>query len=94
MAYVTVYEGTRVALAERNVESKAIKSFIAGGCASVASQTFVVPIDVVSQHMMLIGRPKATKAAEPKATGSNCSTSSHLNPLNIEGQSKGGSKPG
>lgn len=29
--------------------------YISGGCASVVGQTCIVPFDVISQHMMVVG---------------------------------------
>jgi hypothetical protein len=31
------------------------KAFIGGGCASIVGQTIIVPFDVISQYMMLLG---------------------------------------
>ncbi|XP_067942111.1 solute carrier family 25 member 44-like [Watersipora subatra] len=85
MSYITVYEGTRQWLQDHSIESTQLKSFLSGGCASVASQTFVVPLDIISQHLMMIGSqhkpyrvPKsdAHRAIKPGHT--------HLNTLNIE----------
>ena len=32
-----------------------VKAFVGGCCASVVGQTIIVPFDVISQHIMLIG---------------------------------------
>lgn len=32
-----------------------VRALIAGGCASVVGQTIIVPFDVISQHMMIVG---------------------------------------
>jgi len=77
MAYITVYEGSRQWLHNHNVESRKLKSFIAGGCASTASQVFVVPLDIVTQHMMLLGNTKTE--GHPIKPGRT-----HLNTLNID----------
>ena len=47
-------------------DNRYIKAFVGGGCSSIIAQMLSVPIDVVSQHMMLAGqkvvrRPFVTK---------------------------------
>ena len=81
MSYITVYEGTRQWLHSYNVESTDVKSFIAGGCASIASQSFVVPLDIITQHLMMIGGQQhaARPDSPPIKPGHR-----HLNSLNIE----------
>ena len=53
MAYVGTYEGVRLKLGEFGLHPN-LRSFIAGGLASAVGQTLVVPVDVISQHMMII----------------------------------------
>ena len=49
MAYITTYENTRVFLKDRtSIQNNKIRSFMAGGTASMVGQTFVVPIDIVT----------------------------------------------
>ncbi|KAK7497826.1 hypothetical protein BaRGS_00010960 [Batillaria attramentaria] len=57
MAYITTYEWTRHHLTEAAVitDSKLL-SFASGGVASVIGQTLAVPLDIVTQHLMLMGR--------------------------------------
>jgi len=56
MSYIGTYEFVRTYLVEHTpLTEKRIRSLIAGGCASVIGQTTVVPIDVVSQHLQLLG---------------------------------------
>ena len=56
MSYISTYEFVRTYLAEQTpLTDQRIRSLIAGGCASVIGQTTVVPIDVVSQHLQLLG---------------------------------------
>ncbi|KAK1125106.1 hypothetical protein K0M31_006445 [Melipona bicolor] len=56
--YVSTYEGVRHILGQNdvigNIDSR-IKSLIAGGAASLVGQTIVVPFDVLSQHLMVLG---------------------------------------
>jgi len=54
LCYVSMYEWSRHVLEEHNVTNKT-KAFISGGLASIATETFAVPLDVISQHMMLMG---------------------------------------
>uniref|UniRef100_W5NMC4 Solute carrier family 25 member 44 n=1 Tax=Lepisosteus oculatus TaxID=7918 RepID=W5NMC4_LEPOC len=60
--YVTAYELTRQ-LAGRHTGSNALKSLLAGAAASLVSQTLTVPIDVVSQHLMMQGQGPAAGGA-------------------------------
>ncbi|KAM6434884.1 solute carrier family 25 member 44 isoform 2-T2 [Liasis olivaceus] len=50
--YVTTYELTRKYVSQYN-NSNTIKSLVAGGSASLVAQSITVPIDVVSQHLMM-----------------------------------------
>ena len=56
--YVSTYEGVRHILktdpATAKLDSR-IKAFIGGGAASLVGQTIVVPFDVLSQHLMVLG---------------------------------------
>ena len=36
--------------------SSQVRALVAGGCASLVGQTFIVPFDVISQHLMVIGQ--------------------------------------
>ncbi|XP_062898010.1 solute carrier family 25 member 44-like isoform X2 [Mobula hypostoma] len=53
--YVTTYELTRKYVAQYN-NSNVLKSVIAGGSASLVAQSITVPIDIVSQHLMVQGQ--------------------------------------
>ncbi|XP_044305183.1 solute carrier family 25 member 44 isoform X2 [Varanus komodoensis] len=50
--YVTTYELTRKYVS-RYSSSNTVKSVVAGGSASLVAQSITVPIDVVSQHLMM-----------------------------------------
>lgn len=50
--YVTTYELTRKYVS-RYSSSNTVKSLVAGGSASLVAQSITVPIDVVSQHLMM-----------------------------------------
>ena len=64
MAYITAYEMSRQILKNKtSIQNNKIRSFISGGSASVVSQTFMVPIDIVTQHLMMITKPKQKTGA-------------------------------
>ncbi|KAJ8967775.1 hypothetical protein NQ317_012928, partial [Molorchus minor] len=52
--YISTYEGVRHLLNKKNVRSN-IRALIAGGAASLVGQTIIVPFDVLSQHLMMMG---------------------------------------
>ena len=54
--YVSTYEGVRHFLEQNNVRNSMVKAFVGGGCASAVGQTIIVPFDVISQHLMLLGK--------------------------------------
>lgn len=54
--YVLTYENVRHILQANNVTDSRIRALIGGGCASLVGQTIIVPIDIVSQRMMMIGQ--------------------------------------
>lgn len=89
MVYITVYEQSRLLLSENSVESKRVKSFVSGGCASIASQTFVVPLDIITQHMMMIGRQKDSATSQK---GGPAASTSQLNPLKLGAAKKSHTK--
>lgn len=55
LAYVSTYENVRHTLEKNNVTNSKVKAFVGGCCASIVGQTIIVPFDVISQHVMLIG---------------------------------------
>lgn len=52
--YISTYEGVRHLLTQRGAGDK-VKAILAGGAASLVGQTIIVPFDVISQHMMVLG---------------------------------------
>ncbi|CAH0557718.1 unnamed protein product [Brassicogethes aeneus] len=52
--YISTYEGVRHLLSAYTDNSR-IRALIAGGAASVVGQTIIVPFDVLSQHLMMLG---------------------------------------
>lgn len=53
--YILTYENVRHVLGTVNINDSKIKALIAGGCASLVGQTIIVPFDVISQHLMMMG---------------------------------------
>ncbi|KAK3782900.1 hypothetical protein RRG08_004698 [Elysia crispata] len=65
MVYISSYEGMRHYMAEHmGVTENSTRAFVAGGCASIVGQTLAVPLDIVTQHLMLMGRREKNKANE------------------------------
>ncbi|EFX69084.1 hypothetical protein DAPPUDRAFT_301164 [Daphnia pulex] len=54
--YVLTYENVRHLLQTNGVTDSRIRALVAGGCASLVGQTIIVPIDVISQHLMMMGQ--------------------------------------
>ena len=55
VCYVSTYEGVRHMLDSQGITDSKVKAFLGGGCASMVGQTIIVPFDVISQHLMLLG---------------------------------------
>lgn len=54
VGYIATYEGARYTVSQYN-PTNAVKSFAAGAAAALVSQTIIVPFDVISQHLMVLG---------------------------------------
>lgn len=65
-AYITTYELVRKYVSQYS-PSNTVKSVVAGGVASLVAQTITVPIDVVSQHLMLQGQGEHLTRFKAKA---------------------------
>jgi solute carrier family 25, member 44 len=52
--YISTYEGVRHMLTQKGCGDK-VKAIVAGGAASLVGQTIIVPFDVISQHIMVLG---------------------------------------
>jgi len=80
VAYVSTYEGVRHMLDRKGVRDLRVKALVGGSCASIVGQTVIVPFDVISQHLMVLGiSPRSSKGGDMTA-----------NPLaiNTEGRTK------
>ncbi|XP_022084591.1 solute carrier family 25 member 44-like isoform X1 [Acanthaster planci] len=64
--YITTYEVTRRAFG--NHASNTTKSFVGGACASLVAQSVTVPIDIISQHVMMEGSSLSLEAGRRKVT--------------------------
>lgn len=58
--YISTYESVRHMLTQNGAGPR-VKALIGGGCASLVGQTIIVPIDVISQHLMVLGMGSQTK---------------------------------
>lgn len=57
MTYITTYEWMRHHLSEKfGIVDTRMLSFCSGGVASIIGQTLAVPLDIITQHLMLMGR--------------------------------------
>ena len=57
--YVLTYENVRHILQANGIIDSRVRALIGGGCASLVGQTIIVPIDVISQRMMMVGQQVA-----------------------------------
>ncbi|XP_056454667.1 solute carrier family 25 member 44a [Gadus chalcogrammus] len=73
-AYITTYELVRKHVS-RYSPSNTVKSLVAGGAASLVAQTITVPIDVVSQQLMMQGQGEHLTRFKVKAPAAASSSS-------------------
>ncbi|XP_065580978.1 solute carrier family 25 member 44-like [Artemia franciscana] len=64
--YVLTYENVRHLLHSYDVRDAQIKALVAGGSASLVGQTIIVPVDIISQHLMLMGQFKNQYSGKKK----------------------------
>ncbi|KAK3758869.1 hypothetical protein RRG08_025565 [Elysia crispata] len=92
MVYISSYEGMRHYMAEHmGVTENSTRAFVAGGCASIVGQTLAVPLDIVTQHLMLMGRREKNKANEKSTSNVVKSASSSDMDAEKEARSRLGS---
>ncbi|KAL0967891.1 hypothetical protein UPYG_G00259290 [Umbra pygmaea] len=65
-AYITTYELVRKYVSQYS-SNNTVKSLVAGGAASLVAQTITVPIDVVSQQLMMQGQGEHLSRFKVKA---------------------------
>ena len=83
LCYVSTYEGVRHVLDNHGIKENKVKAMLGGASASLVGQTIIVPFDVISQHLMVLG----TIASKGKTGGGG---ELAVNPLAVptEGRSK------
>ncbi|XP_014353838.1 solute carrier family 25 member 44a [Latimeria chalumnae] len=72
-SYITTYELVRKCVSNYN-NNNTVKSVVAGGAASLVAQTITIPVDIISQHLMMQGQGENTgrfkvKPKKPEAAG-------------------------
>ncbi|XP_065338565.1 solute carrier family 25 member 44 [Cloeon dipterum] len=68
--YISTYEGVRHLLKERELVSDSrIRGMVGGAAASLVGQSIVVPFDVISQHIMILGQTKGASQAATNPLG-------------------------
>ncbi|XP_018018975.1 solute carrier family 25 member 44 [Hyalella azteca] len=65
LAYITSYESVREMLLRQGVTDSRLRALCGGAAASVVSQSIIVPFDIVSQHMMVIGQKHGRSVLNP-----------------------------
>lgn len=65
--YITTYEGVRHLLGQSGFNHR-MKALAGGGAASLVGQTIIVPFDVLSQHLMVLGFTKPGGKASPEVS--------------------------
>jgi len=69
MLYITTYEQARNEMRKYpSLNHNLTKAVVGGAAASLVAQTMSVPMDIVTQHIMLVGREKKSKDSIPKPT--------------------------
>nr|CAG4648028.1 EOG090X08ST [Moina brachiata]SVE93098.1 EOG090X08ST [Moina brachiata] len=69
--YVMTYENVRHIMQVNNINDSRVRALVGGGCASLVGQTIIVPVDVVSQRLMMMGQkvtdgvPNTSKPKNP-----------------------------
>lgn len=63
--YITTYEGVRHVLGQAGFNPR-LKALAGGGAASLVGQTIIVPFDVLSQHLMVLGFTKRGVKPNPE----------------------------
>ncbi|KAA3671377.1 uncharacterized protein DEA37_0014091, partial [Paragonimus westermani] len=63
--YASTYETVRHAASACPSLTPTQRSFLGGAAASLVAQSLVVPIDVISQHLMVLSRSGTSSASHP-----------------------------
>ncbi|KAI9914284.1 hypothetical protein PsorP6_007339 [Peronosclerospora sorghi] len=67
--YISVYEKSRKVFKDYTAVGEKSANFFGGAVASLISQTIVVPLDIVSQRMMLNGQGQDVRKLQEKSRG-------------------------
>jgi solute carrier family 25 protein 44 len=67
VCYVSTYEMARHQLERRGIRDTKVKALVGGSCASLVGQTVIVPFDVISQHVMVLGLTQSSPKVPPTA---------------------------
>ena len=70
VVYIATYEGIRHVLSQYNAP-QSVKALVGGGAASLVGQTVIVPFDVLSQHLMMLGL--VDRCSQKKVNYNKCS---------------------
>jgi len=89
VCYVSTYEMVRHQLEKNQVRDNKIKALVGGSCASVVGQTVIVPFDVISQHLMVLGLPQRAQPCKASPRGAPpVSQAPNNSPLTISTQGR------
>merc|ERR1719309_189636 len=89
VCYVSTYEMVRHQLEKNQVRDNKIKALVGGSCASVVGQTVIVPFDVISQHLMVLGLPQRAQPSKASPRGApSVSQAPNNSPLTISTQGR------
>merc|ERR1719369_518860 len=89
VCYVSTYEMVRHQLEKNQVRDNKIKALVGGSCASVVGQTVIVPFDVISQHLMVLGLPQRAQPCKASPRGApTVSQAPNNSPLTISTQGR------
>merc|ERR1719481_2352023 len=76
-------------LEKNQVRDNKIKALVGGSCASVVGQTVIVPFDVISQHLMVLGLPQRAQPSKASPRGAPpVSQAPNNSPLTISTQGR------
>jgi len=63
VCYISTYEMARHQLETHGIKDNRVKALVGASLASIVGQTVIVPFDVISQHIMVLGLKQAPAAA-------------------------------
>uniref|UniRef100_A0A5S6QD90 Solute carrier family 25 member 44 n=1 Tax=Trichuris muris TaxID=70415 RepID=A0A5S6QD90_TRIMR len=84
ISYIMSYEKIKGLLSDQGIKSPHVRAFVGGGCASAFGQLILVPLDVVSQHIMVYRKDNRPVSGSFRKTLVASSPSASLDPLNLK----------